>query len=353
MSSKKHSKHPDLRCAPTANYTDGSCIDFGILKVMVHAFNKYQDSKMIENFNVQSVLNNINSYFNEDRQFWGKFIPERSKSATIKYVKSHDKLETLCETYNRFLQKIKIKDTEYTSKMDLVHIFQKKCKPFCRDQVCWVTLPFVEFLNEDSKEKLTTKTFRPPGPKSKNDWLSTTDINLVLDQYEDKYVDFKYLGTVPLDFQNLPYLEIAKLDFNHLLQTKRHRIGSVINLDYHNQSGSHWVALYADLLKREIYYFDSYGTKPKQEIVDFIKKVKAFCDKTCEAKNMKPDTVVKYNRTRHQYENSECGVYSINMILRMLKGVPFDKHNKSKIKDKLINRCRYKYFSNRIQGLDE
>jgi Ulp1 family protease len=147
-------------------------------------------------------------------------------------------------------------------------------------------------------------------------------------------------------------LEISKINFNTLLQNNRHKIGTVINLDYHNQSGSHWVALYADLAKHEIYYFDSYGIRPKPEIVDFIKKIKTFCDNKCKHEKKNPDTIVKYNRTRHQYENSECGVYSINMILKMLKGVAFDKHNKVKIKDKLINRCRYKYFSNRIQGLD-
>ena len=33
---------------------------------------------------------------------------------------------------------------------------------------------------------------------------------------------------------------------------------------------------------------------------------------------------IKFNQTRHQFKNSECGVYSINFILRLLKGETFE-----------------------------
>lgn len=215
----------------------------------------------------------------------------------------------------------------------------------CQDQVCWLNLPFVDYLDQNLQEKFKTKTFRPQGPSGKNDWLSTTDINLVMRQYEDKYDDFRYLGTVPLDFQEV-YQEFAEFNFNELIQSNKTKIGMVVNLDNHNESGSHWVAVYSDLKTGEIYFFDSYGTKPDTPITQFMIRIREFC------KSQNVQTKVKYNKTRHQYKNSECGVYSINMILKMLKGKTFDEHNSKKIKDDRINRCRYKYFSNRIKGLD-
>ena len=45
----------------------------------------------------------------------------------------------------------------------------------------------------------------------------------------------------------------------------------VINLDTHDKGGSHWVGLYTDLLKKQIYFFDSYGHKPEKEIKNFMK----------------------------------------------------------------------------------
>ena len=48
----------------------------------------------------------------------------------------------------------------------------------------------------------------------------------------------------------------------------------------------------------------------------------------------------------HQYGNTECGVYSINFILRLLKYGDFDRVTKKRITDKQVNKCRLKYFSN-------
>ena len=43
---------------------------------------------------------------------------------------------------------------------------------------------------------------------------------------------------------------------------------------------------------------------------------------------------IRYNQTRHQYKNSECGVYSVNFILRLLKGDSFDKITNSPVNEK-------------------
>ena len=55
-------------------------------------------------------------------------------------------------------------------------------------------------------------------------------------------------------------------------------------------------------------------------------------------------TTIDYNRNRHQYKNSECGVYSLNFILRLLNGHTFEEISKNKVLDDDINKCRDTYF---------
>ena len=49
---------------------------------------------------------------------------------------------------------------------------------------------------------------------------------------------------------------------------------------------------------------------------------------------------VEYNQNRHQYKNSECGVYSLNFIIKLLEGKSFDELTKIKISDDEINKQR-------------
>ena len=55
---------------------------------------------------------------------------------------------------------------------------------------------------------------------------------------------------------------------------------------------------------------------------------------------------VRYNKIRHQFKNSECGVYSMNFIIRLLHGESFDNIVENVTKDKDMNTCRQVYFRN-------
>ena len=52
-----------------------------------------------------------------------------------------------------------------------------------------------------------------------------------------------------------------------------------------------------------------------------------------------------HNKTRYQYGNSECGVYSLNFILRMLRGDSFQSIMEERISDTSVNECRKEYFA--------
>lgn len=223
----------------------------------------------------------------------------------------------------------------------LVKELKKRLDNKCESQLCWSKQNFIKNLSEIDKEEIEKYTFRPEGPEGKFEWLNTVNIDEVMEQYEKKNPEFEFLGAVPMDFDDLKVLGIKDLDFDKLIKEGKTKLGIVFNLDEHWKPGSHWVAMYTDLKKGQIYYFDSYGTRPEQRVRKFMNRINRFCEIGLGIK----DSDVDFNRIRHQFKNSECGVYSINFIVRMLKGKSFKEICESKIPDEKINKCRAKYFT--------
>lgn len=229
-----------------------------------------------------------------------------------------------------------------------------KNKYDCNNQVCWLNTDIVKKLDNDMIKNFT---FRPRGPNTKYEWLSSSEIDKVLEQYMIKYKDFKSFGALPYDFQELPDLEINTITFEQLVKNGIDRIGMVINLDEHYKSGSHWVALYIQFSKRKIYFFDSVGKKPRLRIKKFITQVMTFMynskyntnlttGEVARKHHLLKDFDIRYNKLQHQFENSECGVYSMNFIIRLLNGESFDTIVNNITKDTEMNSCRKVYFRN-------
>ena len=220
----------------------------------------------------------------------------------------------------------------------------EKLNNVCNDEWCWSRLPFIKSLND----KELNSTFRPKMPKSwyKNtrEWLSTTDINNVLKQYQEAYNDFKYIGAIPIDFDSKDNFgtciveEMCKLDIKNMLNKNINKIAVIFNLDKHDEPGSHWVALFISLHKNEIYFFDSYGVNPPKEVRVLMNRLKE------QGKKLNRDISLYYNNIRHQYKNSECGVYSINFIVNLLENESYQDLIKNKISDDDMNNNRNFYF---------
>ena len=269
-------------------------------------------------------------------------------------------LKNIAESYNLKNPTKKINITDNKNK--LVKELENRLKNNCDDQTCWLRMDFVEAMNDEEIEK---NTFRPEGPNNSKEWLSTTDINNVLSQYPEKYKSFLFLGAVPADFQELEILGINNLDFNDLINNGKNEIGMVINLDESWKSGSHWVALYANLKKNQIYYFDSFGKKPYKRTRKFVNNILKFLYKNKYNKELKINKIlknlkggshiniddlkpfdIKYNTLQHQFSSTECGVYSMNFIIRLIRGETFDEITQNITKDPEMNECRDKYFRN-------
>ena len=259
-------------------------------------------------------------------------------------------LEELIKAYNKknnekIIIQPEIKNLELIEplkyKLILVDKIREKTK--CKTEDCWTTLDFIDMMEEKAKEEFLRFTFKPKSPQGRYTWLNTLDIDNVIKQFQKKYTDFKYFGAMPMDFADLNYYnELNKVDFDKLKNKGIKKIGFVLNLDNHNQSGSHWVGVFVNLEKYQIYYFDSVGIKPENRVTEFNKKVyNYFISKGVPASEI----TIDYNKIEHQTGNTECGVYSIVFILQMAKGKKtFDEYCKKITRDDSINKCRKKLF---------
>lgn len=217
----------------------------------------------------------------------------------------------------------------------------------CKSEWCWVEQEFVKRLgNQDLKNN-----FRPKMPRSwKKDphkWLTSIDIQAVMLQYEEKYPEFEFIGPVPIDFDFRKNMgecivnELCNISIAELLNKQKTKIGVIFNLDKHNQDGSHWISLFIDLSGHTICFFDSYGYEPPNEIKVLIDRLQKQASELPPPKNF----IFRYNcnRTRHQYNNSECGVYSIYFIIQLLEKKKTFNDLQSRIPDEFVNSKR-KYF---------
>ena len=179
---------------------------------------------------------------------------------------------------------------------------------------------------------------------NKNEWLNTNDIENVLRQYQKKHHDFMFIGAVPIDFDNelSPGMcvinELCKINLDSMLKNNKTKLGIVFNLDKHDEPGSHWVALYGDFNQNKIIFFDSYGTKPPNEVIKLMKRLKT------QGRSNNKRIKLYVNKTRHQYKNSECGVYSIDFITKLLEGHKFEDLYSQQIPDDVMERKRDFYF---------
>ena len=216
--------------------------------------------------------------------------------------------------------------TEEKSPLSLRHALEKSLSVEAGNEQSFVNaLP----LTDSEKQYLKTTYLRPERPeKWKEDpdmWLDSTNIENVMKQYEDAYSNFEFMGPFPIDFAAPdPYdkskegkhcliKEICSLRVTDAIKNGTQYIGIIYNLDPHFKDGSHWVANFIDIPRHKCYYFDSYGYEPPKQVARFMKWLTT----------QDPKMSLGYNAHRFQHKDSECGMYSLYFIIRMLMGDEF------------------------------
>jgi len=277
-------------CAPNVNIKEHyTCFEYDELKEIADAFNKYISKN-------KTCPNNKN----------------------IKHITSN------------YCSANKLIDIKNKNKKQLWYSIYKRLEPICKYEYCWVDLDLISNIDDQSlKQKILFFTFKPKMTKKIDSWLSTQDINNVLQQYEDG-INFKFLGALPSDFY-----KITKVNYQDIYNYKK--IGIVLNLDDHTQRGSHWVSFFIDNTLKTLEYYDSAGRRPNKNIKYFINKVYNFLKKNDNYK-------IKYNNKKHQFKNSECGVYAIHFLIKRMIGVTFENICNDKIPDEQMTLFRHYIF---------
>tara|TARA_B110000444_G_C18837610_1_gene596956 strand:+ start:1765 stop:2775 length:1011 start_codon:yes stop_codon:yes gene_type:complete len=216
----------------------------------------------------------------------------------------------------------------------------------CNRESCWLKK---NWIKAKLPKQLQKNTFAPKQPdvwkRKPNEWLTSVDILNVMKQYETTYKSFEFMGPSPIDFDTHKmygeciWEELCKFKLREQMKRGKNKVGIIFNLDKHHEPGSHWVAMYIDMKKREIYYFDSYADNPPKEIEKLVERIEK--ESTGIGKKYR---YIK-NKRRHQWSNSECGMYCLHFIITLVKGGNFNKFEKKRVDDKVMKRLRNIYFN--------
>jgi hypothetical protein len=200
------------------------------------------------------------------------------------------------------------------------------------------------------KKMLEDQYLRPKAPavwtKDPDMWLDSTNITGVMKQYEVSNPNFKFMGPFPIDFGAPdPYdrkdskkclmNEMCELNVKSAKQNGIDMIGIVYNLDPHFKNGSHWVASFLDIKHNRCLYFDSYGYEPPNQIARFMKWLTT----------QEPTIELSYSSRALQKSNSECGMFCIYFLIRMISGDKFVEFSRKKPTDHFMLYLRKHLFS--------
>jgi hypothetical protein len=235
-----------------------------------------------------------------------------------------------------------------TNPKDIWNSLKNKMENACHTEACWLKQ---KFMDNNLDNELLTYTFAPKSPEkwkeNPNTWLNSTDIEKVMKQYEHSYPCFRFIGPTPIDFDTHIYDdkcvwdEMCNFSLSKHIKDGINKIGIIFNTDPHTKGGAHWISLFINLKKKFIFFFDSNGTKMPREI-------KVFCERVMsQASDLNINLQLDENSPFvHQEGNTECGMYSLYLIVTLLR----DTHNYSffkntKISDEAMEKMRVKYFN--------
>jgi hypothetical protein len=232
---------------------------------------------------------------------------------------------------------------------DIWYLLKQFLGKTCNKETCWLKQ---HFTNGQMK-KVLDDMYAPKSPdewkRNPNEWLSSVDIMNVMRQYEDAYKCFNFIGPSPIDYDThkingeCVWEELCEFSLNDEIKKNITKIGIIFNLDPHYKGGSHWVSLFVNIKKADIYYFDSAGEKIPKQIMKLVEKI------TEQGKQLHPPIQFNFDQNHpveHQFGNTECGVYSLFFIIFMLRDKITGRHLKKKIyKDKFIEQYRKIFFN--------
>ena len=217
----------------------------------------------------------------------------------------------------------------------------------CNTEKCWLRQ---KFIKNDLTSNLVKYTFAPESPSTWNnnpvEWLTSVDIEKVMNQYEKKYKHFAFIGPSPIDFdKHLLYNEcvweeLCKFNLAKYIKRGKRKIGMIFNVDPHYKEGSHWISLFVDIKKKFIFFCDSTGDEAPKEIKILMNRI------ISQAQNLGIKLKPIHNEKQHQRTDTECGMYSLYVIIELLENRKTPQYfQEHRISDNEMERLRKIYFN--------
>lgn len=212
----------------------------------------------------------------------------------------------------------------------------------CLSEACWL---FAEFAKE--AKLLYSDYFMPVMPKAWardiTTWLNSLDIKSVMSVYEKLYPHFKFIGPVPINFNQRKRgecisNELCKINLDELANEGITDVGVVFNTDPDYKAGEHWVAMYINNGSKvvRVSFYDSTAALTQSEIIRLKDKLRSGV--------FGRDFEYVENEIEHQKGTSECGMYVMNYIINRLEGRELSDGEK---RDDLMNKTRLKLYNDR------
>ena len=238
-------------------------------------------------------------------------------------------LELLKKLYNKENPSTPIRES---NPIHILREMKSRTSQTCENDSCLIN-SFT--ANPRDRKMLKTLLYPPPRPsewnlsnpgKDEDIWLSDKDIKDVLNQYEHAYSYFAFIGPSPIDYNtkleddNCVCPKLCNINIETYLHPKDGKspitkLGIVFNLDPHYKRGSHWVALFVDMVEDFIFYFDSTAAKIPKLIRQLVKTIQSQGESLNIPKHF---SFHENTRTQHQRSNTECGMYCLYFIITML-----------------------------------
>ena len=223
---------------------------------------------------------------------------------------------------------------------------QKKLSTSCNTERCWLNQ---EFMINNITNDMRKTTFAPNAPDkwrtNPNTWLNSSDIINIMRQYEEEFPYFKFMGPSPIDFDKKKYFgncvwnELCNFSLKNLIKKNKSIIGIIWNTDPHTEPGEHWICMVINIKKKYIYFFDSNADETPSEIIKFQRKV------ILQGKAIDIDFKLKRNNKRHQYGDSQCGMYCLYILTTVAKNPNHLLEFDHRISDKEMQNLRKKYYN--------
>lgn len=279
-----------------------------------------------------------------------KCSPKSMKNNKLKYTcLQKENILHLKKQWNKRHNLNKERQIYSENPREILENLKKKMETSCSSEICVVR----NLIKDVGLKNRLLENYKPKMPdewkKNPREWLSSDEISESMKQYEDAYSDFVFLGPSPIDYDFIEddgtcvWPEICNFNLSKTIRKNKRKVGFIFNLDKHNQSGSHWVSIYLDIVNKKIYYFDSAGSKIPKQLMKLVENI------TAQGKRQSSNFIIEFDEIHpheHQKKNTECGMYSLFFLINMLtEKKKWDFFKKGLITDDEMQTYREKYFN--------